>query len=317
MLNYKGLHGVRDRLLASDALVDQQIDRLREQSMKVIPVTERAAQFDDELVLDYSGECGGNFFPGGTAQRQTLTLGSGAFIPGFEEQLVGARPGDAVDVRVTFPSPYHAPELAGREAVFHCKVHEVRVKCKYASDDEFAREVGGCENFEALRAAVRSAMQDYIDRQAEQELQEQLIDQVCAGVDLEISDQQLEAALDHEMKLMEAQLARQGLDLDQYCSFMGKTRAQIREEQRPVARRNIQRQLAIDEIARLEGIEPDEAGVLAALDQFCRENGVTMEQLRPNMDEAFQVALERGVVNQKVLDRLVALSEIEENVRES
>ncbi len=317
MLNYKGLRGVRERLLASEDTVDAQIDRLLEQNAKIIPVTGRPSQLDDELVLDYAGECGGSYFPGGTAEKQTLVLGSGAFIPGFEEQLVGRNVGDSVDVRVTFPTPYHAPELAGKKAVFHCKIHEIRVRRKYAPNDEFAREVGGCESYAAFRDSLRKALQDYMDRQADDELKQRLIDQICAGAEFEISEKQLEAALDHEMRLFEAQLGRQGLNLDQYCSFMDRTKEQLREEHLPDARRNIERQIAIDEIARLEGIEADEASVLEALDEICRENGVTIDDLRPHMDEAFQAAVERSVVNRKVLDRVLVLSEIEEVVRES
>ena len=316
MLNYSGLRGVRERLIVSDVLVDQQIERLLEQNMKIIPVTGRPSQLDDELVLDYAGECEGEYFPGGTAEKQTLTLGSGMFIPGFEEQLVGKNVGDEADVRVTFPVPYHSAELAGKDAVFHCKIHEIRVKRKYAPDDEFAKEVGGCESIEAFRANLRKALQDYVDRQADDELKSKLLDQVCEGVDFEISDEQLQAALDYEMQMFEAQLGRQGLNLDQYASFMNRTKEQLREEHLPDARRNIQRQLAIDEIARIEGIEADETSVLEALDAICRENGVTVEQLRPHMDANFQSAVERGVVNDKVLNRILELAEIEEVERQ-
>ena len=316
MLNYKGLRGVRERLIVSDVLVDQQIDALLKQHAKIIPVTDRPAQLDDELVLDYAGECDGVYFPGGTAERQTLVLGSGMFIPGFEEQLVGKNVGDDVDVRVTFPTQYHAPELAGKDAVFHCKIHEIRVKRKYAPDDEFAREVGGCDTFEAFRTNLRKALQDYVDRQAEDELKQRLLDQVCEGVDFDIPDGQLRAALDHEMRLFEAQLGRQGLNLDQYASFMNRTKEQLREEHLPDARRNIERQLAIDEIAHIEGIEADEASVAESLNAICRENGVTIEQLRPHMDATFQAAVERGVVNEKVLNRILELSEIEEAERQ-
>ena len=311
MLNYKGLRGVRERLIVSDALVDQQIDRLLEQNMKIIPVTDRPSQLDDELVLDYAGECDGVYFPGGTAEKQTLTLGSGMFIPGFEEQLVGKNIGDEADVRVTFPVPYHSEELAGREAVFHCKIHEIRVKRKYAPDDDFAREVGGCESITAFRESLRKALQDYVDKQAEDDLKQKLLDQVCAGVDFDIPQSQLDAALDYEMRMFEAQLGRQGLNLDQYASFMNRTKEQLREEHLPDARRNIERQLAIDEIARIEGIEADEASVAEALDAVCRENGVTVDQLRPHMDAAFQSAMERSVINGKVLNRILEFAEIE------
>ena len=316
MLNYKGLKGQRERLIVSDVLVDQQIDRLLEQNVKAIPVTGRPSQLDDELVLDYAGECDGVYFPGGTAERQTLVLGSGMFIPGFEEQLVGKNVGDEADVRVTFPVPYHSEELAGKEAVFHCKIHEIRVKRKYAPDDEFAREVGGCESMDIFRANLRKALQDYVDKQADDELKQKLLDQVCAGVDFDIPQAQLDAALDYEMQMFEAQLGRQGLNLDQYLSFMNRTKEQLREEHLPDARRNIERQLAIDEIARIENIEADEASVAEALNAICQENGVTIDQLRPHIDAAFQAAVERSVVNEKVLNKILECAEIEEIERQ-
>ena len=316
MLNYKGLRGVRERLIVSDALVDVQIDRMLEQRMKTIPVTDRPSQVDDELVLDYAGECDGVYFPGGTAEKQTLVLGSGMFIPGFEEQLIGKNVGDDADVRVNFPAQYHAPELAGKDAVFHCKIHEIRVKRKYKPDDEFAREVGGCETIEAFRANLRKALQDYVDKQADGEIKQKLIDEICEGADFTISDEQLQAALDHEMQMFEAQLGRQGLNLDQYASFMNRTKEEIREDHLPDAKRNIERQLAIDEIARLEGIEADEASVAEALNKICEENGVTIDDLRPHIDAAFQAAVERSVVNEKVLTRILELAEIEEVERQ-
>ena len=122
MLHYKGLKGTYERLIVSDAQVDRQIEALIEQHPRIIPVTDRPSRLDDEVVLDYAGYCDGVQFEGGTAQDQTLVLGSGTFIPGFEAQLVGKLPGDSVDVKVTFPTPYHSEVLAGKEAVFKCKI---------------------------------------------------------------------------------------------------------------------------------------------------------------------------------------------------
>ena len=120
MLNYKGLKAVREHLAVTAAQVDRQIDAILQSQAKIVPVMGRPAQAGDEVVLDYAGEVNGDYFQGGTAEKQTLVLGSGMFIPGFEEQLLGDSIGDEVDVKVTFPEQYHAPELAGKEAVFHC-----------------------------------------------------------------------------------------------------------------------------------------------------------------------------------------------------
>lgn len=316
MLNYKGLHGVRETLRVSENMIDQQIERLLQQRMKYIPVTDRPSQLDDELVLDYAGEIGGLFFDGGTATRQSLVLGSGAFIPGFEEQLLGKNAGDEADVSVVFPEQYHAAELAGKEAIFHCKIHEIRLKRPYKADDEFAREVGGCETIAEMREQMRRALQEYVDRKADEDLKDQLLDQVCDSCDFEITDAQLQAGLDHEMQLLEAQLGRQGLNLDMYCQFMSKTREQLREEALPDARRNIQRQLVINRIAELEKIEADVNSIAEAIQEICRENSITVEQLRPHMDEKFQEALGQSVMNTKVLNFLRDNAQIEDVVKE-
>ena len=316
MLNYRGLKAVRERILVPDAQVDRQIDAILQSQMKNVPVTGRPAQAGDEVVLDYAGETAEGYFEGGSADGQTLVLGSGTFIPGFEEQLIGHSVGDEVDVHVTFPEKYHAPQLAGKAAVFHCKLHEVRVKEKYKADDEFAREVGGCETFAEFRESMKEAMQAYADQQAENELKEQLLNQVCDSASFEISQEQINAALDLMMQSLESQLARQGLNLDMYCQFMNTNKEALREDNRNEARRNVERQFAIAEIAMAESIAPDEESVARALQQIARDNKMTIEQLQPHMDEAFQAAVAQSVITEKVLDFLVASSEVETIVKD-
>lgn len=317
MLNYKGLKAVRERILISDAQVDRQIETILQSQMKLIPVVGRPAQAGDEVVLDYAGEINGEYFQGGTAQKQSLVLGSGMFIPGFEEQLIGHNVGDDVDVAVAFPEKYHAPELAGKAAVFHCKLHEIRLKESYKPDDEFAKAVGGCETFAQFRASIKEALQAYADQQAENDLQQNLLDQVCESGSFDVSDAQVEAALDLEMKSMENQLARQGLNLDMYCQFMSTDRETLREDRRPQARRNVERQFAVAEIALAENIAPDEDGVAQALSQIARDNNMTIEQLQPHMDEAFQAAVAQSVITEKTLRFLVENAEIETVIKDT
>jgi len=310
MLEYKGLKAELEHLTISDEQVDQQIEKLLEQRMKTIQITDRPAQLDDELVLDYAGECEGEFFEGGTAQKQTLVLGSGMFIPGFEEQLIGSKPGDQVNVTVSFPTQYHAANLAGKPAVFHCTVHEIRVKRKYQLDDEFAREVGGCESMEAFRAEMRKVLQDYVDRQAENELNDRLMDQLCAMSGFEATEEQLKQAVDQEIATLEATLGRQGLTLDLYCQFMSKTREELREEFTPDARKALQREQVIAEIAQIESIFADEDSMTEAVAELCRENGITADELQPYFDEKLQNAIARSVVTDKVLALIRANAEI-------
>ena len=316
MLDYKGLKAVRERIIVPDAQVDRQIDAILKSQMKNVPVTGRPAQAGDEVVLDYAGETAEGYFEGGSADGQTLVLGSGMFIPGFEEQLIGHSVGDEVDVHVTFPEKYHAAELAGKAAVFHCKLHEIRLKESYKADDEFAKAVGGCETFAEFRESMKEAMQAYADQQAENELKEQLLNQVCDSASFEITEEQVNAALDLMMQSLESQLARQGLNMDMYCQFMNTDKETLREDNRNEARRNVERQFAIAEIAMAENIAPDEEGVARALQQIARDNKMTIEQLQPHMDEAFQAAVAQSVITEKVLDFLVANSEVETIVKD-
>lgn len=308
MIQYKGLRGTLERMIVSDSQIDRQIEQLIEQNPRVIPVTDRPSRLDDELVLDYAGYADGEQFEGGTAQNQTLTLGSGMFIPGFEDQLVGKHAGDEVDVHVTFPTQYHAPALAGKDAVFKCRIHEIRVKQKYAPDDAFAREVAGLDSFEALRQRLREGMQAYADRQAEDDLKIRLLDALLTDGD--VDEALLNQAIDQQMQALEAQLNRQGLTLDAYCQFTGKTREQLRADCVPDARKGILRQRVINEIARAENIQADEASVSEAIREICRENNMTVEQLSRHMDEAAQSAIVQNVVTQKVLQRIYDCADI-------
>ena len=317
MLKYKGFHATLERMTATDAQVNQQIEKLLEQNRKTIVVTDRPSQLDDEVMVDFVGYCDGVAFDGGTAENQPITLGSGTFIPGFEEQLVGRNTGEECEVCVTFPERYPVESLAGREAVFKCRVREIHVKCKYAADDVFARDVGGCESFTALQQAVRSSLQTYIDRQADIDLKNNLMDQVCETVEMKITDEQLQKALDLEMRDLEARLGRQGLNLELYCQFMNKSKDQLREELIPDARKNILRQAAIAQIAELENIVADEASIAEAIDQLCKENNVTIEQLQPFFDEQFQNSIARSVLTDKVLEFIKENSIVETVVREA
>ena len=301
MLNYKGLKGVYERLIISEASVDRQVDALLEQHMKVIPVTTRASEPGDELILDYAGYCDGEPFEGGTAQGQSLVLGSGTFIPGFEEQLVGVRPGDHVEVRVTFPTPYHSKALEGKEALFKCDVKAIRQRERYAPDDSFAREIGGFDSFADMRRALKEGMQAYADQQADADLKLRLLDKLVADYDGTIDEGQVSAALEAEMQSLRAQLARQGLTLEAYCRFTDKTEAQLREDRLPDARKRVIRQQVLLEIIDAEGIQASEADVAEELQRLCRQNNMTPEQLSAHLDASVQQVIVQNVLADKAL----------------
>ena len=310
MLNYKGLIGTLERMRVTDAQVEKQIDRLLDQHMKTTVITDRPSQAGDELVLDYAGTIDGVAFEGGSAQNQTLVLGSGMFIPGFEEQLLGKSAGDQADVRVSFPANYHVSTLAGQPAVFHCTIRAIRVREKYCADDTFAREVFHLDSFSSLEKALRDQLQSYIDRKADEELKNDLLDQVCANARLSATSEQIARAVDREMKSLEGQLARQKLTLAAYAQFMGKTVEQLREDYLPDAKKTLLRQQVIAEIAQIEKIEADEQSVADAITALCRENGMTIDQLQPYMTDEFQAAIVRSVITDKVLSLIQENAEI-------
>lgn len=298
---YKGLAGTLQKHTVTEEEINRQLQRLLQQSPRIKQITDRPAQQGDEVVLDYAGFCGDNQFAGGTAEKQTLVLGSGMFIPGFEDQLVGAEIGQEVTVKVTFPEQYHSADLAGKEARFECKIHEIREKSQYQLDDTFAKEVGGCENMEAMRKRLGESLQAYADEQGEMELQDQLLRQAAESLEVSFSEEQLNKAVDEQLDVMKAQLAQQGLSLEMYCSFMKTTEENLREDARPTAEAALRSQAAVDEVVKLENITVSEAEMAEAKAIICRRNGITMEQLQEYYDEGFEKAVIRSVQTGKVM----------------
>jgi len=298
---YRGLTAQYDRHMVTEEEVDRQLHRLQQTHPRIAEVTDRPTELGDEVVLDYAGYCDGEQFAGGTAENQTLVLGSGMFIPGFEEQLVDKVCEEKVIVKVTFPTEYHAENLAGKEAEFHCTIHQIRIKSQYELDDTFAKEVGGCETFEEMRQKMKDSMQAYTDERGEMDLQDRLLRQAAETLDFKITEDMLSAALDEQVQNLEAQLAQQGLNLDMYCQFMKTTPEAIREDLKPQAETALRCNAAIDLIVEIEGLQAEKEEIAQALAVVCRQNGMTMEQLKPHYDAEFEYAITRSVLTSKVM----------------
>ena len=298
---YKGLKAEITKHIITDEELDRQIEKLQQGNPRIAVVKDRATRHGDEIVLDYAGFCDGKQFAGGTAENQTLVLGSGMFIPGFEEQLIDKVPGEEVTVKVTFPQQYHSAELAGKDAQFKCTIHEIRIKTPYELDDVFAQEVGGCYTFEEMKEQLRKSLQEYTDERGEMDLQDRLLQQAAATLDMTVSPEELEKAIDGQMKNLEAQLARQGLTIEMYCSFLGNTVADIREEMKASAENSVKISAAIDKIVELEKLEATEEEIGQAISVICRQNNMTVEQLKPHYDAEFEKAVIKSVLTSKVM----------------
>jgi len=311
---YRGLKASLERHIVTDEEVTRQLERLRQQNPRITSVDTRPTENGDEVVLDYAGYCDGVQFPGGTAEMQTLVLGSGSFIPGFEEQLLDKVPGEEVSVKVMFPSQYHAPDLAGKAAEFRCKIHEIRVKTEYEMDDTFAKEVGGCDTLAQMQKKMEESLQAYTDERGEMDLQDRLLRQAAASLNFTPSEKQLEAELDEQMNNLKAQLAQQGLTLEMYCQFLNTTEEKLREDARANAEISVRIQAAIEQIVYLENLEATKEEIGEAVAVIARQNNMTVEQLKPYYDAEFEAAVVRSVLTTKVMRLVRDSAEITETI---
>ena len=298
---YKGLKAELNKHIVTDEEVEKQIERVRSQNPRIAVIKDRPTENGDEVVLDYAGFCDGVQFPGGTAENQTLVLGSGMFIPGFEEQLLDKVCEEPVLVEVTFPEQYHSAELAGKKAEFRCTIHEIRVKTQYELDDTFAQEIGGCYTMEELREQVKKTMQENIDQRGEMDLQDRLLRQAAATLDYTVDPKELEEAVTQQLQNLEAQLAQQGLNLQMYCQFMQTTEEDLRKDAYPAAEAAMRNMAAVDKIVELENLEATQEELGQAIAVICRNNGVTVEDLKDIYDAEFEKAVMRSVLTGKVM----------------
>ena len=298
---YRGLTAQTTRHMVTGDEVERQLQRLKQQNPRIALITDRPTQAGDEVVLDYAGYCDGEQFAGGTAQMQTLVLGSGTFIPGFEEQLLDKVVEEKVIVEVTFPESYHAENLAGKAAQFHCVIHQIRVKTPYQLDDTFAKEVGGCDTMDEMREKMRESLQAYTDDRGEMDLQDRLLRQAAETLEFDPSESQIKDALDEQMQNLSAQLAQQGLSLEMYCSFLNTTEEKLREDARASAIQSVRVQAAIEQIVDLEGLQADKEEIGQAVALIARQNNLTLEQLKPYYDAEFEQAVIRSVLTSKVM----------------
>ena len=298
---YKGLSAQLTRHAVTGEEIDRQLQRLQQQNPRIALVEDRPTERGDEIILDYAGFCDGEQFAGGTAENQTLVLGSGMFIPGFEEQLLDKVPGEEVLVKVTFPEQYHSEALAGKAAEFKCKIHQIRVKTPYELDDVFAQEVGGCESFAQMHQKMGQSMQAYSDERGEMDLQDRLLRMAAETLEFNPSETQVNEEVENQIQNLSAQLAQQGLNLEMYCSFMGTTEEAIRADMRANAESAVKMQAAIELIADLEQLTASKEELGEALALVARQNNMTVEQLKPYYDAEFEQALTRSILTSKVM----------------
>lgn len=309
---YRGLKGEYEKHVVTDAEIDHRLKMMAQQNPRITIVEDRASQEGDEVVLDYAGFCDGVQFPGGTAEKQTLVLGSHTFIPGFEEQLIGYVPGDEVSVKVMFPTEYHAPDLAGKAAEFRCKIHQIRVKSDYEMDDVFAMEMGGVATFAEMREQYGKALQEYADNQSEMELQDALLREAAKTLDVIFTKDEIEAELDSHIETLKGQLAEKGATLEMYCRFANTTEEKLREDARALAITSLKTKATIEKVVELENLVVTDEEMEASMEVICRQNNMSLEMLQPYIDEEFTSAIKRSVLMGKVMRLIRDAAEVTE-----
>ena len=310
---YRGLKGVYEKHVVSEEEVNHRLTMIAKQNPRIVPVNDRPSQNGDEIVLDYAGFCDGVQFPGGTAEMQTLVLGSHTFIPGFEEQLIGYMPGDEVSVKVMFPSEYHAPELAGKAAEFRCKIHQIRENTEYQMDNVFAMEVGGVATFAEMKEQYAKAFQEYADNQSEMELQDSLLREAAKTLEYVPTDAEIDAELDAHLETLKGQLAEKGLTLEMYLQFMKTTEEKLRADARGDAVVSLKTKATIDKVVELEKLEVSDEEMEAALEVVCRQNNMTVDMLKPHIDDEFTAAITRSILMGKVMRLIRDAAEVVED----
>lgn len=277
--DYKGVEIDKVVQEVKDEDIDKEIEALQKRNARMVLV-ERPAKEGDTLLLDYSGFVGDDQFEGGTAERQELKLGSGMFIPGFEEQLVGATPGEKKDVTVTFPEDYHAEDLAGKEAVFHCLVHEIKEEQLPELDDEFAKDVSEFDTLEELKNSTRERLEKYAKASEERQMQDAALAKVVEANEVEIPSVMIEDEIDRMIQELDQQLRYQGLSVDQYVEFVGKDAKAFRDELRPDAERQVKTRMLLNGIAEAEKIEVSQEELEKELEDMAVQYQTTADKLK-------------------------------------
>ena len=251
--NYTGLKATKKVNTVDDADVEAELVRMQNRNGRII-TREGKAENGDTVDMDFEGFVDGVAFEGGKAEHYSLVLGSGSFIPGFEDQLLGHAAGEEFDVNVTFPEEYQAKELAGKPAVFKIKLHEVKTKELPALDDEFAKDVSEYDTLDELKASIRKGMEEQNEKQAALAVENDLVDQVIATIEGDIPDAMYEARMDEAVRDFEYRLAQQGLKLDMYLQYMGQTLESFRASFKEQAEKQVKIRLALEAVAAAEQI---------------------------------------------------------------
>ena len=291
---YKGLKAEKTAVKVDAAEVNAELNAMAERNARMVSVEDRAAKNGDTVVIDFEGFTDGKAFDGGKAEGHSLVLGSGQFIPGFEDQIVGKNIGDEFDVNVTFPEEYGAKELAGKEAVFKVKLHEIKVKELPAVDDEFAKDVSEFDTLKELKADLKKKATERKKKAAEEATENALVQQIVDSIKGEIPEAMFENRLNRCVEDFAYRLQSQGLNLETYLKYTNSNIDEFKKSFRPQAEAQVKYRLALEKIVELENIKPDDKEIEAEYDKLAKDYGVEADKVK-NAIPAEEVAKDLAV----------------------
>ena len=307
---YKGVQVTKVDTTVTDEEVDNAVEAERQKNARMVTVTDRAAANGDTAVIDYEGSVDGVPFEGGKAENHSLELGSHSFIDTFEDQIVGHNAGDEFDVNVTFPTEYHAAELAGKPAVFKVKLHEIKVKELPELNDEFAQDVSEFDTLAEYKADVRKHLEVEKENEAKRTKEDEAIAKIIEKSEMEIPEAMIETQCENMVNDFAQRIAQSGLTMEQYMQFSGMTLDKLKEQVRPEAETRIKSSLVLEQIAKDENIEISDEEVDAEIERMAAQYGMEADKLKEYMGESEKTSMKRDLAVTKAVDLIM------ENVKE-
>lgn len=292
---------VEPKEVVTEDEIQARISQDQQKGARTIDVTDRGVDYTDTVNLDYAGSVDGVPFEGGTAQGQTLKIGSGAFIPGFEEQMVGMTIGEEKDLNVTFPTEYHAKELAGKEAVFHVKVNGITETQLPALDDDFAKDISEFDTLDAYKADVRAKLEAQAAERDNNVFTNAVIGKVMENATVEIPEAMIERQIDSMIRNFEARLAQQGLKLADFMKYTGQDEKSFRGQYRDQAEKSVRANLVLEAIENVENFEVSDEEIDAEIEKFAKQIGQSVEELKKNLTEGDREYFKADVIRDKAV----------------
>ena len=302
---YKGLKVEKISNRVTQKEIDAKLAEEQEKNARTVSVTDRPVQDKDEVVLDFEGFVDGVAFEGGKGENYPLTIGSGSFIPGFEDQLIGANLEEEKEVRVTFPEEYHAKDLAGKDAVFKCTVHEIKVKELPELDDEFASDVSEFETLDAFKADIKAKIKEQKIAEGKRKQEDKAVEEAVANAQMDIPDAMIDTEVRQMANDFAQRLQQQGLTMDQYFQFTGMTAEKMTEELKPQALKRIQTRLVLEAIVKAENIEISDEKIDEEIQKMAESYKMEAEKLKEFMGENEKKQMKLDMAVQEAVTFLV------------